>query len=123
MHDWTPVFVLTIIFGSIAFVLFKIFDDRHRERMGIIEKGLVKEDVKFLYSSSHSWRLNPLSALKWGMLAAFIGLGILISTFVAPAFPWIEHEQLMTGFVFLFGGLGLILFYAMAAKKTENEAA
>ena len=109
-----------ILFSAMAVVLFKFFEGRHKERMAIIEKGLVNEDVKFLYSSSHTWRVSPLASLKWGMLAAFIGLGILTSTVVSMQFPWIE-DKLMAGFVFLFGGLGLIIFYAMAAKNENSE--
>lgn len=120
MHNLDFLIPITI-FVSIAFVLFKFFDDRHRERMASIDKGLVKEDVKFLYSSSHTWRVNPLSSLKWGMLAAFIGLGILTSAVVAMQFPMIE-EKITAGFVFLFGGIGLVLFYAMASKKADAEA-
>lgn len=120
MHNFEFLIPITM-FIAVALVLFKFFDDRHSERMAIIDKGLVKEDVKFLYSSSHAFRINPLSSLKWGMLAAFIGIGILVSAFVAASFPWMS-EKLTAGFIFLFGGLGLVLFYAMAAKKAEAEA-
>lgn len=120
MHNLDFLIPITI-FLSAAFVLFKFFDDRHRERMAIIDKGLVKEDVKFLYSSSHTWRVNPLSSLKWGMLAAFIGLGILSSTLVTMQFPMVE-DKVTAGFIFLFGGAGLVIFYAMAAKKQSEHA-
>jgi hypothetical protein len=106
-----------VLFGSIAAILFKIYDDRHRERMMIIEKGLVSEDVKHLYANKFTWRVNPLSSLKWGMLIAFVGAGILLGSMLSASLPWMNHESLMFGFVFLFGGIGLILFYAMAAKK------
>ncbi len=109
------------IFASIAFVLFKLFDDRHRERMMIIEKGLVSEEVKHLYSHKWAWRMNPMSSLKWGMLAAFIGAGILIGGMVSASMPWMHEGQLMSGFIFLFGGIGLVLFYAMAAKKIPPD--
>ncbi|HLP18056.1 MAG TPA: DUF6249 domain-containing protein [Bacteroidota bacterium] len=122
MHNLELLVPITM-FLSIAFILFKFLDDRHRERMAIIDKGLVKEDVKFLYTSSHTWRVNPLSSLKWGMLATFVGLGLLISAFVAPAFPWIQEDQMTAGLIFFIGGIGLILFYAMAAKKLESNAA
>ncbi|MGE5314955.1 MAG: DUF6249 domain-containing protein [Acidobacteriota bacterium] len=121
MHNLDFLIPITI-FLSAAFVLFKFFDDRHRERMAIIERGLVKEDVKFLYASSFKWRINPLSSLKWGMLAAFIGVGILVSTAVSLQFPVLQDE-LTAGFIFLFGGIGLVLFYAMAAKRGDVQEA
>jgi hypothetical protein len=109
------------MFGGMAIVAFKFFDDRHRERMAIIEKGLVKEDLKYLYAQSRTWRINPLSSLKWGMLAAFIGAGILIGNLMHASFPWMHEDSLMSGFIFLLGGIGLIMFYAMAAKKVPTD--
>ena len=120
MHNLEFLIPITM-FLSAAFIMFKFFDDRHRERMAIIDKGLVKEDVKYLYSVSRTWRVNPLSSLKWGMLAAFIGAGILMGGLLSSSFPWMHEEQLMSGFIFLFGGIGLVLFYAMAAKKVPTE--
>jgi len=119
MHDFEFLIPITF-FSVIAVILFKFFDDRHRERMMIIEKGLASDDVKALSTKSWTWRLNPLTSLKWGMLAAFIGCGILVGSAMGASINWIDEDKLMTGFIFLFGGLGLILFYAMAAKKAES---
>jgi hypothetical protein len=109
-----------VLFGSMAAILFKFFDDRHRERMMIIEKGLAAEEVKQLYGNKFTWRVNPLSSLKWGMLIAFVGAGILLGSMMSATLPWMNRESLMFGFIFLFGGIGLILFYAMAAKKVPQ---
>lgn len=107
------------LFGGTAAILWKFFDTRHRERMSIIEKGMVGEDLKYLYTRSAS-RSNPYSALKYGMLAAFIGVGVLVSA-VVNQYYWQDHEQITAGIVFLSGGLGLITFYAIAKKKMEEE--
>ncbi len=113
-----PIFM----FGGIAAVLWKYFDTRHRERMTIIEKGIINEDLKHLYSRV-GWKSNPYSALKYGMLAAFIGVGVLVSAFMSQLFT-VHEDQLTTGIVFLFGGLGLITFYAIAKKRmAEDEQA
>ncbi len=114
------VLIPLVFFGSMGAIAWKFFDSRHKERMTIIEKGLVKEELKYLYSSHFSWKTNPFGALKYGMLAAFIGLGILVSAFFTPFF-WGNQEQFTTGIVFLFGGIGLILFYALAAKKEKQQ--
>ena len=121
MEHVGEVLIPITMFLSIAVILFKVYDDRHRERMMIIEKGLASEDVKHLYSHKSTWRVNPLSSLKWGMLAAFIGAGVLIGGMVSAAVPWIREPQLMSGFIFLFGGIGLVIFYAMAAKQGPTE--
>ena len=110
-----PIFM----FGSIAVVLYKFFDARHKERMTIIEKGLVNEELKHLYSSA-GWKTNPYSSLKYGMLAAFIGVGILVSAFMSQMF-FAHEEQITAGIIFLFGGVGLITFYAIAKKRMSED--
>lgn len=107
------------LFGGIAAVLWKFLDTRHKERMTIVEKGMVNEDLKHLYTS-RAWRTNPYSSLKYGMLAAFIGVGILVSALVSQMF-FSHEEQITTGIIFLFGGAGLITFYAIAKKRMAEE--
>jgi hypothetical protein len=107
------------LFGGIATVLYKYIETRHKERMTIIEKGLVNEDLKHLYSRS-VWKTNPYSSLKFGMLAAFIGVGILVSAFMSQMF-FGHEEQITAGIIFLFGGVGLITFYAIAKKRMSED--
>jgi hypothetical protein len=115
-----PDFLVPIfLFGGSAVVLWKFVDARHRERMSIIEKGLVKEDLKYLYTRG-VWKANPYSSLKWGMLAAFIGIGTLISAFISQ-YTWNHEDQITVGTIFLFGGLGLVVFYLIAKKKMEQD--
>ncbi|MBI2430020.1 MAG: hypothetical protein HYV29_14730 [Ignavibacteriales bacterium] len=105
-------------FGATAAILWKFFDARHKERMTILEKGLVSEDLKHLYSG-FTWKANPFTALKYGMLAAFIGAGILVSAFVSRL-VWENQEMITTGIIFLAGGSGLISFYKIAQKKMDQ---
>ena len=113
------VLIPLFIFSSIAAVSWKFIDSRHKERMTLIEKGLVNEDLKHLYRR-FEWKANPYTALKFGMLAAFIGAGILVSAFLSPMF-FSHEEQMTTGIIFLSGGLGLIAFYGIVKKKMESE--
>ena len=113
------VLIPLFIFSSIAAISWKFIDSRHKERMTLIEKGIVNEDLKYLYRR-FEWKANPYTALKFGMLAAFIGVGILLSAFLLPIF-FSHEDQMTTGIIFLFGGLGLISFYGIAKKKMENE--
>ena len=114
------VIVPIFLFGGTAAVLWKFFETRHKERMTIIEKGLVNEDLKHLYSKS-AWKTNPLSSLKYGMLAAFIGVGILFSAFLSQLY-FSHEEQITAGTIFLFGGMGLITFYAIAKKRMMEDS-
>ncbi|MFA6439111.1 MAG: DUF6249 domain-containing protein [Bacteriovoracaceae bacterium] len=107
------------LFGGTAAVLWKYFDSRHKERMTIIEKGMVTEELKYLYSGG-GWKTNPYTSLKYGMLASFIGVGILVSAFLSQMF-YAHEEQITAGIIFLFAGLGLITFYTIAQKRMAEE--
>jgi hypothetical protein len=78
-----PIFM----FACIALILYKFFDVRHKERMTIIEKGLVSEDLKHLYSQG--WKTNPYSSLKYGMLAAFCS----VHSYLKCSFPMKNRSQ------------------------------
>lgn len=113
------VIIPIFLFGGTAAVIWKYFDARHKERMTIIEKGMVTEELKYLYSGG-GWKTNPYTALKYGMLAAFIGVGILVSAFLSQMF-YGQEEQVTAGIIFLFAGLGLITFYTIAKKRMAED--
>ena len=54
---------------------------RHRERMVMIEKGLKSDEIKSLYEKG-SFRFNPLSSLKWGMIFIGIGIAVLLGSYL-----------------------------------------
>jgi hypothetical protein len=107
-----PVF----LFFCIAAVLGSIIFTRHRERMTMIEKGLDPEQVKSLYTRG-TWKFDPLSSLKWGMVLVGIGLAILLGSWLHA--NHMVEEGVYPGLIGLFGGIGLVLFYLLARKKSE----
>lgn len=107
------------LFGGGAAVLWKYLDSRHKERMTIIEKGMITEELKYLYSG-FGYKTNPYSSLKYGMLAAFIGVGILVSAFLSHYF-YAQEEQITAGIIFLSAGLGLVTFYTIAKKRMAED--
>lgn len=113
------VVVPIFLFGGTAAVLWKFFDARHKERMSIIEKGMVTEELKYLYAGPR-FRTNPFSSLKYGLLALFIGVGILVSAFLSQMF-FGHEEQITAGIIFVFGGLGLVTFYSIAKKRMAED--
>ena len=105
-------------FGGAALVLWKFFDTRHRERMAMIEKGLNPTDFK--KAGLTEWmRSNPLSSLKWGMLATFVGIGIFAATVIERKadFP----DAVYPASILISGGLALVIFYFIAASKSKND--
>ncbi|MDT8323350.1 MAG: DUF6249 domain-containing protein [Bacteroidota bacterium] len=108
-------------FAATAVVLWKFFDSRHRIRMMIIERGLIDENLKYLFGSVTS-QPNRYSTLKWGLVALFIGAALLV---VIPLqqFAWAQYHEgeLITGIIFLAGGLAFLLYYGIVSKREKAE--
>ena len=111
-----PILVVFIIFGSVGLIVWKYLDSRHRERMTMIEKGVNPTDFKGM-SLRDVFRLNPLSSLKWGLLAMFVGIGLLVATYLDRTLYW--HESVYPASMLIFGGLALIIFYQIATRKLQ----
>ncbi|MAT53917.1 MAG: hypothetical protein CMN32_05505 [Saprospirales bacterium] len=98
-------------FTSIIFFIYLFFTSRHKIRMALIEHN--KEAG--IFRSEH----NGSSALKWGMVAVGVGLGLILGSalesdhFEAP----LPHFSMML----IMGGLGLITYYLLIRKNNEND--
>jgi len=113
-----PIFVVFIVFTTFGVTIYTWLSSRHKERMAMIEKGVNPADFKS-GSFRDLLRPNPLSSLKWGMLTMFVGVGILVAT-------WLDRSLYMQDSVYpasmlLFGGLALVIFYFIASRKMRNE--
>lgn len=110
-----------ILFTSTAVILWKFFDSRQKVRIAAIEKGSVDENIKYLFGNLFK-KPSRLGTLKWGLAAAFIGAALLISI-PLQAFEWARwHKgELITGLIFLSGGLAFLVYY-MAAGRNETHA-
>jgi hypothetical protein len=122
-----PIIAIISTFGIPGFVLWKFIEARNRERMAIIEKGMAAEEIRqlFMREKSQSRNPNPLTNLKWGLLIFFVGIGALIgrnmSTWVYEAgFGHYNSNDMIPAGVLIGGGLGLIIFYGIAAKKEKE---
>lgn len=94
-----------IIFGFIALMRYI----NYRETLALAEKGLVRPVKE---------RGNGLSALRWGILLASIGLALIVGLFN------IGGPVLLVGLLPTFFGLGLVLIYVLTRKaesKGEDE--
>lgn len=99
------------LFTFLAFV--KILSD-NRVRNRLIEKGLVDENVKFLYSDRMA--LHVPSALKWGLVLIGVGAAFLVGQLSAN-YP----AEITVGCMFLFGGLGLVLYYILGSRIIKKS--
>ena len=116
-----PLFGIIFSFGIPGVIIFWWLYTRHRERMRLIEKGLAPEEVKSYFSSSNSVSKprNAFSSLKWGILITFLGLGIFIANMLEDKFNM--SDGMTTGLVFVFGGVGFILYYVLVKNKLTDK--
>ncbi|MFQ5447883.1 MAG: DUF6249 domain-containing protein [Saprospiraceae bacterium] len=98
-------------FTSIIILFYLFFNSRHKIRMALIESGKSADIFKE--------ESNRFAALKYGMVAVGVGLGLLLgsalecNTFPAP----LPHFSMML----ILGGGGLILYYLFVKKKEGGD--
>jgi pilus assembly protein TadC len=120
--------VFIVLIASVFGVFYLYFSTRHRERMGLIEKGVdasLFSSTKALFSAKQkvsSFRF----ALKSGMLIMGTGVGLIISFLL---YHWIGpmgydgiEALYITGVIFVFGGLGLVTGYYMGRKLDKEDS-
>jgi len=112
-EDVSAIFIVGIIFFSVV-AFAKIFSD-NKIRHELINKGMLDENVKYLYSSRLEYHVP--SALKWGMVLIGVGLAFLIGQLV----PRDITGEVTIGSMFVLAGSGLLLYYFIA-KKMVNES-
>jgi len=113
MFDLTPVLVLAIIFGTILGIVYLVI--RKRERTAMMEKGI--DPATFVVQK----RANATS-LKYGIMFISIALGIFLGKFMASTDMFMyEEEAAYFSMIFLFGGLGLVIYHFMAKKMNAEE--
>ncbi|MBU0982338.1 MAG: hypothetical protein KKA42_00595 [candidate division Zixibacteria bacterium] len=101
-----------IVFLSIVAIVKMIGDNRTKRQL--IEKGAVDEQVKRMLLG-HS-ELSTLSNLKWGMVLVGIGLAAILSRWL----PYYWSDEGALGLVFLFAGLGFLIYYPIAQKRLRE---
>ncbi len=104
-----------VFFASVSFVLYYYFRYRYLERQTIIEKGMTADELKDLLKKHPKERTgNGINTAKWGILLIAVGLAILIGTQFS--------DEVMLALIFMFPGIGLLLYYNFIYKKiTKTE--
>ena len=109
----TEVFVVGIIFFSIVAIAKIIADSMFRNRL--TEKGLADEGVRKMYGTTA--KMQSMSSLKWGMVMVGLGVALLIG----QLFPRYIDDQITFGLMFLFAGLGFLIYYPIAARLSKDN--
>ena len=111
MVEHPQIIIVPVVFLTFYSML-KIFFE-YRLKRSLVEKGLVKEG-QLLVAAAPGFQ--PLVSVKWGLVLIGIGLAVLLG----QLFPREISETAMMGMIFLFAGVGFLVFYAMAKR---HEAA
>lgn len=109
-------FVSVVIFSAIVGIVKLLLD--HRIQNKLIDKGLLDENVKYLYPRRFDYHVP--SSLKWGMVLIGVGAAFIVGQLV----PSRIHEEVTIGSVFLMAGIGLVAYYFIAGrleKKMEEK--
>ena len=98
-------------------VLWKIFDTRHKANMALIEKGIAPTETAKQPRPVGS----SLRALKWGLLALFVGIGMFTGIQLHDYYGM--SHKLVPACMLIAGGLGLATYYFIAGKEEAAERA
>jgi hypothetical protein len=111
----SPVLVFVSFF---AFVLgtTKVLSDNWTKRK-LIEARVSEDIIRALFRKESDPEM--FAALKWGIVLAALGLGLIVSQYLPSRF----EEPLAWGVVLMFGGVGLLAYYATARAVIRREAA
>jgi len=104
--------IVGIVFFSVVTIVKIIVDSNTRRRM--LETGNLDDRTKRLMMNQAE--LSTLSNLKWGMILIGIGLAALLSELMPY---WLSDEGAI-GLVFLFAGLGFLIYYPIAQKRLKE---
>jgi hypothetical protein len=113
MANPNEVLIPIVVFAGFAFIIKIILD--YATRRKLIDKGMVDESIKYLYLARPEGQVA--SSLKWGMIAIGIGAAIFVGQMVRPSL----QEEITIGCMFLFGGIGLVIYYAITRKTIERS--
>ena len=116
--EMVPIFAIIFTFGIPGIIIFWYINARHRERMRLIEKGLSAEEIKKYFQNVYYRGRNPYSALKWGILLAFVGLGFVLSEILQETTDL--GDGITPAVLFVFAGLGFLIYYLIVSKKKQN---
>lgn len=105
------VFIPIVMFLTIFGIVYLTVSARHKERMALIDKGL---DASILKAENK----GRFGALKFGLLLIGAALGLLVGSLLEN-YTRMEEPVAYFSMLFLFGGLGLTLFYFIVKNKAE----
>lgn len=109
MNGEEMILMLTL-FLSVGGLIWKWLDSMHKQKMSLIEKGMSAGDLIGKRRPG-----DPLSSLKWGLLAIFVGAGLLVGIILHAQFNVVDEVTPVLGL--MLGGCALVIYYGIASVK------
>lgn len=104
-------FLIGIAFFASVYGIFHLYV-RRKERLALIEKGLTAA----IFNSES----NVSPSLKYGIFFIGIAVGFLMGEILSETTHMDEGIAYLS-MIFLFGGIGLVIYYFIARKHTRKE--
>ena len=109
----TPLFILGSIGGSVYFFTKVLTDYILKKKM--VEKGFVNDDTQAIFKQ-HDSLDGKYSSLKWGLIAFFAGLSLIIMEYV-PVSP---QSPLPYGLFTISVSLGFLIYYFVVKQEIKK---
>lgn len=112
------VIVFVMLFICTTAMVFGLRYMSNKEKMAMIERGMDPGLQK-----PRTPAPTPFLSLKFGLLMVGLGLGLIAALFTAAKSGLDDEAQaaIYFGFIFLFGGIGLIVSYAIEKKWLDQQ--
>ncbi|QSO45842.1 DUF6249 domain-containing protein [Alicyclobacillus mengziensis] len=105
-----PVFVLAVIFGFVALIRYL----RYRERMMMIQKGIVPADFDRAWRADVRMQARSRRQPRGGIITSLVGLALLVGLWTLGTGPW-----LLGGLIPLAVGIGELLTWVITSPTQE----
>lgn len=109
-----PIIIVPVVFFSFIWLVKIISDNAVRRK--IIDKGLVDENIKYLYLSDTGTGVP--SSLKWGLVLVAVGAAFLVGQLM----PFEFKDEFTVSAMLIFGGLALIAYYFIGKKLYSQDS-
>jgi len=110
MGELVPIIAIISVFGST--ILFVTTLTNYSLKRKLIDKNMVNEDTAKIFKKE----TGKQSALKWGLIVLFGGIGLII----IDALRLDGDEAMPYGIEAVCIAIGFLSYYAIARKEMEN---
>lgn len=103
-----------VFFLSVTAAIIYFLYVRHKERALLIEKGMNEFRLD-------NGKPNIMLNLKYGILLISIAIGSIVGKLLEKYMDFGDIPIMFFSSIFLFTGLGLLLYYKIASKKESGD--